>query len=130
MRSRFFVLQKTKRHGAPIFSRKPKAFEIKAQLSILKTSGLARLRAVLWSALTATGSHSLPTLQVPSNRNKTKDTECPYGHSVSLELMSGLEPPTYALPRRCATNCATSAYFLYFTRTILPQTQAVVKYFL
>ncbi len=29
-----------------------------------------------------------------------------------LELMSGLEPPTYALPRRCATNCATSANFL------------------
>jgi hypothetical protein len=27
-------------------------------------SGLARLRAVLWSALIATGNHSLPTLQV------------------------------------------------------------------
>ena len=27
-----------------------------------------------------------------------------------MELMSGLEPPTYALPRRCATNCATSAF--------------------
>lgn len=26
-----------------------------------------------------------------------------------LELMIGLEPTTYALPRRCATDCATSA---------------------
>jgi len=34
-------------------------------LSLVRVTGLARLRAVLWSALTATGSHSLPTLQVP-----------------------------------------------------------------
>ena|GEM_PF-6418456 len=27
----------------------------------------------------------------------------------TLELMIGLEPTTYALPRRCATDCATSA---------------------
>ncbi len=26
-----------------------------------------------------------------------------------MELMIGLEPTTYALPRRCATDCATSA---------------------
>ncbi len=72
-------------------------------------SGLARLRAMRWSALTATGSHSLPTLQVHSTWNKAKNTDRPKGRSVFLELMSGLEPPTYALPRRCATNCATSA---------------------
>lgn len=29
--------------------------------------------------------------------------------SVLLELMNGFEPSTYALPRRCATYCATSA---------------------
>ena len=29
--------------------------------------------------------------------------------SNKLELMTGFEPVTYALPRRCATTCATSA---------------------
>ncbi len=28
---------------------------------------------------------------------------------AALELMTGFEPVTYALPRRCATTCATSA---------------------
>lgn len=28
---------------------------------------------------------------------------------IKMELMIGLEPTTYALPRRCATDCATSA---------------------
>ena len=28
---------------------------------------------------------------------------------IELELMTGFEPVTYALPRRCATTCATSA---------------------
>ncbi len=35
-----------------------------------------------------------------------------------VELLSGLEPPTYALPRRCATYCATAAFLTdecYFT---------------
>lgn len=27
-----------------------------------------------------------------------------------MELMTGLEPVTSALPRQCATDCATSAY--------------------
>ena len=30
-------------------------------------------------------------------------------HAICVELMIGLEPTTYALPRRCATDCATSA---------------------
>ena len=29
--------------------------------------------------------------------------------NIDMELMIGLEPTTYALPRRCATDCATSA---------------------
>ncbi len=35
-----------------------------------------------------------------------------------LELMTGFEPVTYALPRRCATTCATSATLIvYHTRS-------------
>lgn len=36
-----------------------------------------------------------------------------------MELTSGLEPPTYALPRRCATDCATSAILRKILYTIL-----------
>lgn len=39
----------------------------------------------------------------------SRERECACFTSKSMELMIGLEPTTYALPRRCATDCATSA---------------------
>ncbi len=41
------------------------------------------------------------------------------------ELMTGFEPVTYALPRRCATTCATSATFI-----IIAHPEHFVKLFL
>ena len=41
----------------------------------------------------------------------------------ALELMIGLEPTTYALPRRCATDCATSAPTIF----IIHHCQLIVK---
>ncbi len=41
-----------------------------------------------------------------------------------LELMTGFEPVTYALPRRCATTCATSA-----TLVIIAHSGVLVKLF-
>ena len=43
---------------------------------------------------------------------------------AALELMTGFEPVTYALPRRCATTCATSA-----TLIIIAQPYSFVKLF-
>ena len=58
---------------------------------LVRKTGLARLRAELWSALTATGSHSLPTLQVPPSIKKI------YGirknaNAVYLVRKTGLDP--------------------------------------
>ena len=41
--------------------------------------GFARLRAERWSALTATGSHSLPTLRIPLCKLHAKNTKHPDG---------------------------------------------------
>ena len=43
---------------------------------------------------------------------------------AALELMTGFEPVTYALPRRCATACATSA-----TLAIIAHSGTLVKPF-
>ena len=49
----------------------------------------------------------------------------------ALELMTGFEPVTYALPRRCATTCATSAFKLLSLTDlyIIPQYSKKVKHF-
>jgi hypothetical protein len=44
---------------------------------LVRVKGLARLRAALWSALTALGSHSLPTLQVRYHFKKLKNADHP-----------------------------------------------------
>ena len=66
----------------------------------------SRLRARSGSALTVhrTVIHYL-AIQVPIETKKRNTRRC----FSFLELMMGLEPTTYALPRRCATDCATSA---------------------
>ena len=42
----------------------------------------------------------------------------PFGSFSIMELMTGLEPVTSALPRRCTTGCATSAYLVLFVLQI------------
>ena len=34
-----------------------------------------------------------------------------------MELLKGLEPPTYALQVRCTTYCATAAYSIVFSHS-------------
>ena len=46
---------------------------------------------------------------------------------IELELMTGFEPVTYALPRRCATTCATSADMFLTTVIIITYSASFVK---
>ena len=39
--------------------------------------------------------------------------------NIWLELMTGFEPVTYALPRRCATTCATSATLIIIAQSCI-----------
>ena len=42
-------------------------------------------------------------------------------HAVSFcKLMTGIEPVTSSLPMRCATDCATPAYLVYYRLTLYP----------
>ena len=65
----------------------------------IRVKGLARLRAERWSALTAPGSHSLPTLQVPYHITK-KQIKAPINRSFHL---FGAGKGTYE-PNVCANN--------------------------
>ena len=48
---------------------------------------------------------------------------------AKMELMTGLEPVTSALPRQCATDCATSAYFVLWISCVSEKVFAVVVCF-
>ena len=61
-------------------------------------------------------------------QNGYKKAECKLHSAFCLELLSGVEPPTYALPRRCATICATAAS--QTTSVIITQFFIIVKTFL
>ena len=50
---------------------------------------------------------------------KRSDTIC-IKPMLFLELMTGFGPVTSALPRRCATYCATSAYLIVVARISKP----------
>ena len=90
-----------------------------------------RLRAVLWSALVATGSHSLPTLQFPPHRFK-KNTRHLKGISYSLVRVTGLEPVRHKhtpLKRACLPVPAHSLTRINYTIFIFT-CQVILSYFL
>ena len=58
-------------------------------------------------------------IYVPIFNEKRSDTIC-IKPTLFLELMTGFGPVTSALPRRCATYCATSAYLIVVARTSKP----------
>ena len=53
--------------------------------------------------------NAVKKVQFPINETACNRPFTTYCKLFVLELMIGLEPTTYALPRRCATDCATSA---------------------
>ena len=60
--------------------------------SMVPVTGVARLRAERWSALTATGSHSLPTLRPRSVINTHKQKRPLLGSFLFVVPVTGVEP--------------------------------------
>ena len=66
--------------------------------------------------------------EVPHPRTKLrKKQKLPAFLQGALELMTGFEPVTYALPRRCATTCATSAYSVSVSHRLIYYTTGQKK---
>ncbi len=55
--------------------------------------GFARLRTERWSALTATGSHSLPTLRIPLLQTSYQKQKTPFSGCFCFGGESGIRPP-------------------------------------
>ena len=79
---------------------------------LLLLAGITSLSAGWRSQMScAICSASVPatSFRLLLKRKKTM-TRC---HCFNLELLTGLEPVTSALPRQCATDCATTACFSF-----------------